>query len=56
MAATRGPRAQTQWSTCSAEKLLESESLSCLYDRPREKLQWDHNNTLGVPGHFIAAG
>ena len=56
MAATRGSRGQTEWAKCSAQKLLQSESLSCLYDRPHEKLKWDHNNTMGVPGHFIAAG
>ena len=34
----------------------ESESLFCLLDRPSEGPEWDHNNTMGVPGYFISAG
>ena len=40
----------------SAKILAESEKLTCLYDRPSQGPKWDHNNTMGVPGHFITAG
>jgi len=55
MAESRGSSGQTSWSTCSAEKLAESTTLNCLYDRPGKVPKWEQNNTMGVPGHFITA-
>ncbi len=49
-------KCQFTYSNLSAKVLAASEKLTCLYDRPSQGPKWDHNNTMGVPGHFITAG
>ena len=69
MSATRGLTGETTWSSCSGQSIRcgfitiiilllllhrANHRLSCLSDRPLTS-NWDHNDTMMVPGYFYPA-